>query len=169
MRAAGLPLVTRPQLAAAFGVHAVTISKWEAHDGLPVEQPGAPGKPSRYSLPAAIAWRLERERAKYATEAGALNLDDERARLAKVQARRVDLDVRRREGELVPWADVTGPLTEILGAIRAHLLALPAALAPLLATAVQTGGPRAGEAVLREHITAALRELVAWRPPAGTT
>lgn len=145
----------------------MTISKWEAHDGLPVARPGGPGRPTRYDLPAIIAWRLVRERAKYEAAAGGLNLDAERAGLAKIQARKTELDVRKREGELAPVADMAAVVTEMLATVRANLLALPSGLAASLDSAAKAGGPRAVEALLRERITGALRELAAWRPLAA--
>lgn len=158
----GLALVTRPQLALAFGVHAITISKWEAHDGLPVEAPGGPGKPSRYSLPKCIAWALERERAKH-QGTGGLDLDAERAKFAAAQRERVQLQNAVRRGELVEVEAVTAVWGELLATVRASLLAMPASLAPMIATL--QGGARAVEALLRDRIEGALQELATWTPP----
>ncbi len=162
---APLPLVTRFQLAETLGVHHITVAKWE-REGLPVEQRGRGARPSWYSLPQAVQWWHRREiSALEERVSGPLNLDQERARQANRQAKKLDLEIQRREGELAPVAEMAAVVTEILGATRAGILALPAALAEALTAAARDGGPRAVERALREAITGALRELAAWRPP----
>ena len=48
---------TRPELAALLGVHPITVSKWEKETpGLPVEEPGAPGRATKYDLARVLAW-----------------------------------------------------------------------------------------------------------------
>jgi phage terminase Nu1 subunit (DNA packaging protein) len=157
-----LPLVTRPQLAACLGVHAITISKWEAHDGLPVAQAGGPGRASLYDLPKVIAWYLAREKHAAKPE-GSLDLDTERARQASMQARRTELEIRKREGQLVEADMILAAWTEILTAVRTTLLAMPTASAEDLVVCAEKG-PRAVEAFLRERIGVALTEAADWRP-----
>jgi phage terminase Nu1 subunit (DNA packaging protein) len=159
-----LPLVSRFQVAECLGAGPTSVSRWE-REGLPVAARGAGGRPSKYSLPDVIRWYVAHERARYEQHADAQNLDAERARLAKVQARKAELDVRQREGELVTVGEVAAVVTEILATVRARLLAMPGALAAPLEAAGREGGPRAVEAILRDRITGALRELAAWRPP----
>jgi phage terminase Nu1 subunit (DNA packaging protein) len=163
--------VTRPHLAELLGVNALTISRWEAHDGLPAAVPGGPGRSTLYDVPAVIRWYVER-----AVQAAHRNghgpgasdrpsLDVERAKLAEAQRRRTDLDIRQREGELVPLTEITPVIAEMLATVRARFLAQPAALAESLTAAAKTGGARAVESLLRERQTEALRELADWRPP----
>jgi phage terminase Nu1 subunit (DNA packaging protein) len=158
--------VTRFQVAAVLGVHHSTVAKLE-HDGLPVAERGKAGRPSKYALPAVVPWYIARELERVHTQAGRLDLDDERARLARMQAKRAELDVRQREGELIAVAEVATVWADLLGAVRSRLLALPSGSAMALASAARDGGPRAVEAGLRDRITGALRDLAAWRPPAS--
>jgi phage terminase Nu1 subunit (DNA packaging protein) len=155
-RPRALPLVTRPQVALCLGVHAITISKWEAHDGLPVEQRGGPGKPTKYALPKVIAWALARERAKYAVADGP-SLDADRARLARAQAERNELYNAERRGALIVREQAIREGRVVVGAVRARLLALPR-------QCVQRGlVPTSREADVRALILEALTELAQWR------
>jgi phage terminase Nu1 subunit (DNA packaging protein) len=158
-----LPLVTRFQVAECLGADPTTVAKWE-RAGLPVAERGSGGRASKYALPAVIRWYVAHERAKYERETGTLNLDDERARQARAQTRKTELEIRRREGELVAVAEVTALWSELLGTLRATLLALPAALAAPLDATAKDSGPRAVEALLRDRMTSALHELARWRP-----
>jgi phage terminase Nu1 subunit (DNA packaging protein) len=155
-------LVTRYQLAEILEVAPDQVTRME-REGLPVESRGAGSRPSRYLLAKAVPWYLARERDRLAGSAEATSLDAERARLAKAQARRTELDIRRKEGELVPLAEVTEALTSLLATVRARLLAIPSALGPGLAAAA-SGGPRAAEDLVRQAIESALTELASWRP-----
>jgi phage terminase Nu1 subunit (DNA packaging protein) len=157
-----LPLVTRVQIATVLGVNVTTVSLWEAREGFPVAVPGGPGKPTKYSLPDAVAWYVARKAAKNNGSGGpgGLNLDEERARLAAVQRERVELQNAVRRGELMPVGEVAAVWTEILATVRANLLALPSALAPELARIEE---PHAVAARLREAIYAALTALSRWR------
>ncbi len=59
-------------------------------------------------------------------------LDQERARLAAMQADRTELIVQRMKTELVPIAEVKPALDKVFGAIRAKCLAMPSKVAPQL-------------------------------------
>lgn len=56
----GLRLLTRREVAAAFGVSPLRVTKWTAA-GMPVVGRGGPGKESRYNLADVVAWRIEVE------------------------------------------------------------------------------------------------------------
>jgi phage terminase Nu1 subunit (DNA packaging protein) len=164
----GLPLVSRPELAQALGVHADRVSHWEAHDGLPVEIRLGPGRPSKYDLAKVFAWQLARELARVrggADGTGSLDLDHERAGLANVQKRRAELAVQRLTGEVAPVAEMAAVVVELFGAVKAGMLALPSALAEELVAVAVAGGARAVERRLRDAVTGALKELSSWRPP----
>jgi len=166
------PLVTRPQLALALGWNAITISKLEATEGLPVEARGAPGKSTIYSLPTVIAWRIQREVQRRIPErptgegAPPLDLDIERARLADAHRRRVELALQQLQGEVAPVAEMAAVVTEMLETTKTRVLALPAALAESVTAVARQDGPRGVERALHEAVTGALQELAAWRPPA---
>jgi hypothetical protein len=136
---------------------------------LPVETKGAPGKSTVYSLPKVIAWRVEHEiqRRLQPVNGGAplLDLDGERAKLANVQTRRAELTVQRLQGEVIPLTEAASVIIEMFGAVKEHILSLPAALAEPLTAAAVAGGSRATERALREAVVGALKELSSWRPP----
>jgi phage terminase Nu1 subunit (DNA packaging protein) len=163
------PLVKRPQLALALGWNAITISRLEAIDGLPVAVKGDRGRSTIYSLPAVLAWRVEREikRRLQPGDGGGvpLDLDGERAKLANVQTRRAELTVQRLQGEVIPLTEAASVIIEMFGAVKERILSLPAALAEPLTAAAVAGGPRATERALREAVVGALKELSSWRPP----
>ncbi len=120
--------LTRQELATAFAVHPMTITKWEAA-GLPVAARGSRGRASRYSLPAAVRWFIDRElAARGGGDAGAADPVTERALLDR--ARRVDLERRAAEAAkaLIPVAEVEQRWGAIATKVRDRLLALPARL-----------------------------------------
>lgn len=161
-----LPLVNRFQLAECLGVFHVTIAKWE-REGLPVEERGVGKRASKYSLPAALKWFIAHERARYESVEGVSNLDAERAGLAREQRKRIEMQNAVRRGELLEVDVVTAAAGELLGTLRASLLALPAALAGILEATAREGGAPAVEALLRDRIEGALLELSQWRPAEG--
>lgn len=89
-------LLTRPQLAEALGVTAGTITRWE-RDGMPVARRLSRGKSTLFDQAAVEAWRAATE----AEQAGSLSLAEERAKLAKKQGEKLDLELSVRRGELV--------------------------------------------------------------------
>jgi phage terminase Nu1 subunit (DNA packaging protein) len=161
--------MSRYDLGDALGVNYRTISRWE-RDGMPVEVPGDHGRPTQYSLPKVVAWRRAREvslAAGSGEDGGRISLEIERAKLARQQARRTELDVRKREGGLVERAVTTAAWDEIVLTIRTRLLALPAELADACTAAAQAGGAAAVEVVLRRAIHDVLTELSRWKGATG--
>ncbi len=170
-----LRLFTRREVAAAFGVSPLRITKWTAA-GMPVADRGQRGKQSRYDVAAVVAWRIETEverRAPVVSSGGravaaGMNLGDERAKLARVQTRKAELEMRTREGELLETTDVVRLLALAVLAIRSGILRLPTTIAPALVACVQRGGgPPEVTALLRPACQDLLRELAAWTVPAG--
>jgi len=161
------PLFTRTELAGLLGVNPVTITKWQG-EGLPVAVRGGRGVESKYRMADIWKWGLGRERARAGLTGGAgdLSLPLERAKLARVQTRRGELEVRKREGELLEAADVGRTWSLMVLAIRAKLLALPQAVAERLVAAAAGEQPAAAvEAELAGEVRDALRELAGWKGP----
>ena len=167
-------LFTRKEIAAAFETSPLRITKWTAA-GMPVAERGGRGRESRYSVPAVIAWRVESELQRLArtapaagdggaAPASAINLGIERAKLARVQTRKAELEVRKREGELLEAADVARMIALVVLAIRSKLLALPQVMAERLVAAAAGAHPAAAiETELAGEVRDVLRELASWK------
>ncbi len=145
-------LVGRAEAAAALGVAPGRISKWVA-DGAPVARRGARGQASLYDVAALKRWRAHRTKE---VEAG-LSLEEERAKLARVQRQKAEMEIAKRTGELLERSEVIAEGQAALSALKAALLRLPREL-------VMSGLiPRETEPAVRDLITDALRELARWR------
>jgi phage terminase Nu1 subunit (DNA packaging protein) len=156
-------LVNRTELARALGVNAFTVTKWQ-NDGLPVAERGGPGRESRYDLALAMAWWRARETTRLGGAGGAASLEVERARLARAQTEKAQLDLELKRGQLLPVGEITRVWGNITAAIRAKLLALPQAAAERCVEEAAHGAA-AVQQVLEETIHEALRELGSWTPP----
>jgi phage terminase Nu1 subunit (DNA packaging protein) len=91
------------------------------------------------------------------TDTRVSNLDVERARLAKLQADRIEVELAKTQGELIPVQQVIDAWSARILAFRAKMLALPAKTARVLAALDDF---KEIAAVLREEIEEALTELV---------
>src|SRR5262249_19082798 len=101
----GRVLVTRPLVAVLFGVSVQHVLRWQAEiPGLPVAVAGAPHKPTRYDLADAIRWRVARERATWVGGNGHRSKELAQAALAEAQTRRIELELRAREGDVLDRA-----------------------------------------------------------------
>ena len=118
---ANFDALTQEELARVHGTTARTLRDWDGA-GHPRNLDGS------YCASASIAWRLDRELH------GGLNLDGERARLARAQAEKSELDLQLRKGSLLERGSVIRDGQALVIAMRARLRALPARLAPELST-----------------------------------
>ena len=82
-----------------------------------------------------------------------LDLTAERARLAKEQADKLEMENAASRGELLPRGDVVSALQAVFARCRARLLSLPTKLAPLI---VGEQSP----AVVQDRITAGVHEAL---------
>ncbi|MBT8361838.1 MAG: hypothetical protein KJO32_12870, partial [Deltaproteobacteria bacterium] len=89
-------------------------------------------------------------------ESGELNLEQERAKLAKEQREKVRLQNKEKRGELVPVNQVTELWTKVAIACRSKLLALPNKMAAQVFCSQSV--PETQE-MLRVEVYAALNEL----------
>src|SRR5262245_56086642 len=91
-------LVNREQLARLMGVTPSRISQLVSA-GMPARKAGRQGQKTEFDAIVCLAWW----RSKFKAESANEGLRDEHL---KWQIRKLQLDVRQREGELVPAADV---------------------------------------------------------------
>ena len=101
-------------------------------------------------------------RARHANDLGVqqdgnvLDLQAERARLAKEQADKTAMENARQRGELVPVAAVRGLLEKILSAFRTRILSLPTRIATQVIGIKATAEARD---LIEEHLQEALNDL----------
>jgi hypothetical protein len=93
-----------------------------------------------------------------------LDLNAERARLAKEQADAAAMRNAMSRGELLPAGEVRAAMEAAFGACRARLLAIPAKAAPLV---VAAGGPAEVRDMLTEVVHEACDELADMRVEAA--
>jgi hypothetical protein len=74
-------------------------------------------------------WRLD-----HAIEGGGLNLNAQKARLARAQAERAELELAERRGELLARPAVDANIRGICAAARDRLMGIPERAAPIIVT-----------------------------------
>ena len=153
-------IVNAEVLADIFGVARATIANWR-RQGMPCESPGKRGTPGQYDTVACIDWVINRRLG----TPDALDLNEERARLAHHQADKTALEARVLKGELVRTLDVLEVWQSMAGAARAKLLAIPRKLA---GTIVYAKTPAEAEKALSTAIAEALDELARSGLPRAT-
>jgi phage terminase Nu1 subunit (DNA packaging protein) len=143
-------LRTVREIAAALGVQPGQVRRWIL-DGCPVAVKGGPGKSALLDLEAVKAWRAPRQ----ATTSVAL----EGADLKRAQRLRIELDMRRRAGELLERADVAATWTAHITNAKTLLEALPRAEAARCVAAARAGGETAVAQVLDDAVRRVLTAL----------
>lgn len=88
-------------------------------------------------------------------------LSQEKARLARLQARKISLHVKAMEGELVPVSDVKAALSRMFSEFRQRTLALPSRLASQLA---HLDDPKDIHELISLELHTLLKELAAYDP-----
>lgn len=117
MKANRALIVTRAELAQLLAVRPDRVTKYVA-EGMPVlATGGGRGKQTTFDLAAVLPWLLQRRTG---------TLDAARERFFRLQADRIEQDLRRRAGELVEARDVERRWAGMVTAARERLLALPA-------------------------------------------
>jgi hypothetical protein len=148
--------LTRRQLAARFGVHPITVSKWQL-DGCPVAAPGGRGVPTLFSLVRVQSWREAKARAKQTGPMVSLELagtrQAEQDALLKEQLRLA------RARELLPRSEVEKRWAHEVSAVRTYLLSAPVAWSDRIHRAAIKGGQPSVEAEVTAMIRQALEEL----------
>jgi phage terminase Nu1 subunit (DNA packaging protein) len=108
--------LSQQDVADMHGVDVRTVRRWD-EEGHPRRTDGT------YVAAKSIEWRLAR------LNLGALDLDGERARLAKLQADRLQVDLRARSGDLLQRDRLEQAWSMSLAACRDSLLGIPRRLA----------------------------------------
>lgn len=159
-------LASRREVAAALGVHPMTITKWE-RDGLPVESRGSRGRPSLYNLDVVRAWREAREQAARDLASGPMDLHVARARKEHFQALLTQQTLEVRAGKLIPAEVVEKRWAAEVAAARAVILASYTSSADAVFRAATVDGLAGVERELRTIAYGALRELSGGSPAAS--
>jgi phage terminase Nu1 subunit (DNA packaging protein) len=128
--------------------------------GLPHETVGSGrGLTVQIDVRRALAWFASRLLDGDPDEAGGLDLNAERARLAKEQADHAALKNAMLRGELLDANDVVAGWQDATARARSLLLGLPPACADEVTLLARSGGPRAVRDFLADRIHDALTEL----------
>jgi terminase small subunit / prophage DNA-packing protein len=149
-----MQITGQERIAEVFGVAPKTIVEWQ-EQGFPVAVRGGPGVPSQYSSQDCVAWLVQREVRK--VQGNETTTD----RLKRVQAERIEMDMAKDRGQLLP-ADQIEPLwaASVLKA-REHLLSQPPRLASILIGMEKVDV----ENILRAEFETFLRKLAEWKAP----
>ena len=143
-------IVSRPELCAIMGVTLSEVDRW-VQAGCPVaEKPTGRGGEWKFDTARVIAWRTDRARAEAGGEKP-LDLNAERARLAREQADAQELKNRVSRGELLPAEEVVAGWEAAIGRARALLLGIPTSAAPTIV--LLTRQHEDAERAVREHLT----------------
>lgn len=149
-------LLTRKEVAKAFDVHPMTITKWE-QDGMPVAVRGSGGRASKYDKRKVAEWKAARDLA--AQTPGAVSVQQERARKERAQAILAEQTYQSRGKELLPRDEVKRVMASRAMAIRTKLLAWPTTLADKLHRASTLDGVAGVERALNDAVHDVLVEL----------
>lgn len=106
---------TKTELAAILGRSVKTLTVWQ-NEGMPYDTPTALGGPNSYNTQAVIAWLIRRE-----TKQG-LDLDVERAQLAREQTEIARHKNRMLAGETIPLKDAIRIAQTFVFAVRQKIV-----------------------------------------------
>src|SRR5690606_34594384 len=110
------------ELARVLGCSVRTIQRWAA-DGLDAAR--VPGE-ATYSIPAAVAWRRERDRAELLESFTVDDFEIARTRRELARARLAEMEVATREGQLIPREVVERVYGDrLLDVLRSGVLNMP--------------------------------------------
>jgi phage terminase Nu1 subunit (DNA packaging protein) len=150
-------LVTRVRLAGVFGKEPRTIARW-LEDGLPVAQPGRPGKAALFDVGVCVQWVIQREVAAVVGDGEGLSPQHQRALLDRKRTEELELRIQVKRGALVPAEDVARDFADCATSVKARLRRVPSSVADRV-VAIASQGPHAIKALLLGEIDEALREL----------
>lgn len=148
--------LTRKSLAQLFDISIRTVTTWQADPAFPY--PEKSGGVNSYDATAVLRWWRDREVAKLieGDNGELLDLDQERARLARSQREKVEFELRVRRGEVVEVAPLRGALSSTARSVRDAILATPNRLAVVIAA--ESNADRVHELMTTE-LRAALTRL----------
>lgn len=144
-----------------FGVAEETITQWQKA-GMPIKTQRKGTLGNEYEVVACVQWREGQ-----VTEGeGPLNLNQERARLAKAQADKTELEAAELKGEMVRYEEISAHWTDRGSAIRQRLLTMPTKIAPRLRVAVND---QEAAALMTAEMLEALAEISGTGVPVSVT
>ena len=112
--------VTRAQAVRLLGMSGRTFDRLVQEGAFAVLTPGAGRTPSTFDAPALVAAYV----AHLGRRTSTLDLQAERAALARVQRQKAEMDIAEREGKLVAVEDVEETWIHVLVSIREAVMAL---------------------------------------------
>ena len=136
----------------------ISIAECAKRLGLTVRQvqrlrvDGLPMQGDRVVWPAARIWRDERLIERGRQQAVPTDAKEAKNRKTAAEAELAELDVAQRRGELVPLAEAEREWANVLGGLRARILAMPGKYAPRLGLPI---------AQAQRHLEDISRELLA--------
>lgn len=154
--------LTRPQVAAMFGVSARSISIWcqREKDPLPVAVIDRSSRGNRYDAAAVFEWgvrqRLREAESNQPDGNGPADYNFERARLTRAKAEQAELELAEQKGKLLDAGLVEKALVGMLTNFRARILAMPSKAGPKCLAAEDAAEARA---ILKSYCHEALHEL----------
>lgn len=148
--------LTRKSLAQLFDISIRTVTTWQADPAFPY--PEKSGGVNSYDATAVLRWWRDREVAKLieGDNGELLDLDQERARLARSQREKVELELRVRREELVEVVALRRELDGFVRTSRDGILAVPNRIASVVAA--ETDADCVHE-LMSEELRAALTRL----------
>ena len=148
--------MSKSKLADLLGVTPRTLTTWATEPDFP--RPERRGRANAYDAGAVVQWWRTREIARLidSEDGELLDLNQERAKLARAQASRQQLILAHERGDAVLVADVAASVGAVLTTVRAHLLSLPSKCAPAVHVAETL--PET-QAILDKAVHEALSEL----------
>jgi phage terminase Nu1 subunit (DNA packaging protein) len=155
-------IVTKRELATeVFGVSEETITQWQKA-GMPVKTQRKGTLGNEYVVVDCVQWR----EMQVTDGEGPLNLNQERARLAKAQADKTELEASELKGEMVRYEELSAHWTARGSALKARLLTMPTKISPRMRVAVND---QEGAALMTAEILEALAEISGTGIPLSVT
>lgn len=143
--------MNRAEIAELFGVSTNTVTAWISK-GCPVEQEGGRGVSYVLDPAKVMKWQIEQKTVREED----LNLQQERAALARAQRIKTELETMVRRSELVEASAVTATWQGMVGNMKSRLLGIPIGAAPKLAKESTPDGCRK---IIEDMIRDCLTEL----------
>lgn len=107
--------LTKSELCVALGVETKAVTRWH-NEGLPYIPAKDTGESNIYDLPVVIRWWIKRE------TKGGMDVNEERAKLAKEQTETARLRNVERRGEMIPLSAVVEIAQRAAHAIRQKIV-----------------------------------------------
>lgn len=117
-------IVNNTELAEIFGVSKITIYNYQK-EGMPVVKEGSKGIEAENDTSQCIDWFANKRNKD-------IEYTEERARLTKLQADKVQIEIDLINGEIIKIEDVKQSWEKSLGELRSMLLSLPSNITPSL-------------------------------------